>query len=120
MRLLDLPRPARIAMFSACLALVAYLCLAPSDKLPAIQSLWDKAEHALAYIFLTLSGLALSRRRAALVAGVWLFGLAIELLQAAMPYGRQGDWRDMAANSVGILIGLGLAWSAKRLRFVGT
>jgi VanZ family protein len=108
----------RIALFAACLGVIAYLSLAPGDRLPAIESLWDKAEHALAHAGLTFAGLALSSRRRSLVAGIWLFGVGIEALQAIMPFDRQGDWRDVVANSVGIgaaLAALGV-WRSIRAR----
>ena len=40
-------------------------------------------------------------------------GAAIELLQMAMPLGRQGDWRDLAADALGVALSL-LIWGVIR------
>lgn len=110
------PRPFRIALFAACVAVVLWFSLAPPDSLPGIENFWDKAEHASAYMALTLVGLALFGASIPLVAGIWLLGVAVEFLQAAMPFDRMGDWRDAVANTVGVLAGLAVAWAARRLR----
>ena len=87
-------------------AVILYLSLAPSDALPSV-SLWDKAEHALAYAALTVAwGLAFPARIWLAAAGVFAFGIAVELLQAAMHFGRVGHLYDVAANLFGIAAGL--------------
>lgn len=111
-----LPLPIRIALFAGCVALVLWFSLAPVDKLPGIENIWDKAEHASAYLALTLAGLALFGPSTALAGGIWLLGIAVELGQAAMPFGRTGDWRDAVANSVGLAAGLLIGWGVRRLK----
>ena len=40
----------------------------------------------------------------------------IEVAQALMPFGRQGDWLDLFADTVGIVIGVGLWALARRFK----
>jgi glycopeptide antibiotics resistance protein len=42
--------------------------------------------------------------------GMLLLGVSVEIAQGAMQFGRQMDPRDVLANSLGILVGLALAW----------
>jgi hypothetical protein len=99
-----LPRPLRAAAYLACVAVLLWLSLAPQADLPK-ANLNDKSEHTIAYMTLTAIGLALfPRHPRAIIGGAFLFGLTIEILQAAMGFGRHGDWRDLAANSLGIVL----------------
>ncbi len=73
---------------------------------------WDKFQHATAYAMMTiLGGLGLCRwirppRRCWLVSGgIALFiGVGVEIAQGLMRLGRFADWRDIVANSVGVVI----------------
>jgi VanZ family protein len=101
------------AWITASLLLVAgllYASLAPLN-LPPAPAHSDKAEHAIAYLCLTLwfTGLVPRARYRSVALALALLGLAIELLQEFMPFGRQGNRFDMAANLVGIGAGLALA-----------
>jgi VanZ family protein len=61
---------------------------------------------------LTGAGLLLStRRRWAIPLFAVLFGAAVEVGQAVMPLGRDGDWRDLLADSLGVAT----AWFVWRL-----
>ena len=97
-----LPRPLRLALYGLATAILLYLCLAPSKNLPKIN-LWDKEEHAIAWLVLTLTGLILSPHRPRAIA-LFAFGLGVfvELAQWAMGFGRDADWHDVAADSLGI------------------
>ena len=108
-----LPQALRLAAYGLAVAVLLYLTLAPAEDLPK-EHLWDKAEHAIAWIVLAGVGLALWPARPRLIAG-FAFGLGalIEVLQWAMPFGRDGDVRDLLADSVGITVAL-LAWSVVR------
>lgn len=87
-------------------AVILYLSLAPADALPSID-LWDKAEHALAYTALAVAWmLAFPSRVWLAAAGVFAFGVAVELLQASMHFGREGHLYDVAANVVGVAVAL--------------
>lgn len=99
----------RITMFTAACAVVLWLSLAPGTAIPSV-SLWDKAEHATAYFGLALIGAAaFPSRLGRLAGGLFLLGVGVELLQAFMDLGRQGDPLDALANSIGIAAGIGLA-----------
>lgn len=101
--------------FWALLLCVAVLSLLPTDYLPPpIFSLWDKAQHALAFTALAALGLqAYPRRRWQLLAGLLVFGGLIELAQAATGW-RHGEWTDWLADAVGLALGLALATSWQR------
>jgi VanZ family protein len=99
-----LPRPLRAAVYLACVGVLLWLSLAPQSELPK-ANLSDKFEHTVAYMVLTAAGLSLfPRHPRAIIGGAFAFGVMIEVLQAAMGFGRQGDWRDVAANSLGIVL----------------
>lgn len=99
--------------FWALLLCVAVLSLLPTNYLPPpIFSLWDKAQHALAFTALAALGLqAYPRRRWQVLAGLLVFGGLIELAQAATGW-RHGEWADWLADAVGLALGLGLALAA--------
>jgi len=92
------------------LALVIGVTLSPVAYLPPQAfSLWDKAQHALAFASLAaLGALAYPRRLGLLAASLLAFGGAIELAQAATGW-RSGDWADWLADAVGLFAGLALA-----------
>lgn len=79
---------------------------------PELGSGWDKADHLVAFATLAFVGVfALgARRHAARWVGIGLLGLGllIEAVQYFIPT-RSSDWHDVAADSVGIAIGLAVA-----------
>ncbi|MDB5427921.1 MAG: hypothetical protein JWR47_3077 [Phenylobacterium sp.] len=116
-----LPRPLRLALYALATAILLYLCLAPSKDLPKVN-LWDKEEHAAAWLVLTATGLILSPRRPRAIA-LYAFGIGVfvELAQWAMGFGRDADWHDVAADCVGIVVaflvyGATLLMARQRLR----
>jgi VanZ family protein len=115
-----LPRPLRLALYALATVILLYLCLAPSRDLPKVN-LWDKEEHAIAWFVLTATGLLLSPRRPRAIA-LYAFGVGafVEVAQGLMGLGRDADWHDLAADSVGIvaaLIGyLAIRLAARRSR----
>jgi VanZ family protein len=84
-----------------------YLSLLPVGYLPAVH-LWDKLEHALAYVAMAFWFGCVVVRRDILWVGLALlaFGGLIELLQGWMGMGRSADLFDLVADGVGILLGL--------------
>lgn len=111
-----LPRSLRLAAYAAATAILLYLCLAPAPDLPG-PSPWDKAQHAIAWAVLTGLGLVLSPSRPrAICAFALSLGVLVEVLQATMGFGRQGDWRDVAADAVGVAAALA-AWALVQRRF---
>jgi VanZ family protein len=71
---------------------------------------WDKAQHAIAFGTLAILACLAYPRISKYRLGVLLClqGMAIELLQYWSGY-RYGDWQDAVADTVGVLLGLGLA-----------
>lgn len=105
-----LPRPLRLALYALACGVLLYLCLAPSEGLPE-ERIWDKAEHAMGWAILTGLGLFLWPRRPRTIAAfAFGVGVAVEILQATLPFGRDGDVRDLLADSVGITAAVG-AWA---------
>mgnify|MGYP005841635317 CR=1 FL=1 len=90
------------------LSAMAILYLATTnDPYPIPSASSDKLNHLLAFIELTIAsrlawpGLS----RVWIILGVMAFGLAIELIQAQLPY-REFSLLDLAADGAGIAIGL--------------
>lgn len=100
----QLPRPLRVLLYAIAVAILLYMCLAPGDDLPKVK-LWDKEEHSVAWLVLTLTGLLLSPRRPRAIA-TFAFGLGVfvEVAQFFMGFGRDADWHDVAADCLGIVV----------------
>ncbi len=73
----------------------------------------DKVNHLGAFTALTLAlslAYGLPLRTVALL--MFGYGLLIEMVQIPLPY-RHGSSTDVAANAIGILLGLGLRFSGR-------
>jgi VanZ family protein len=96
-------------LFWPALAVVVWGELTPHPpKLAAL--LWDKAEHFIAYFGLALLaslGWGLRRSLVLVFAAVVALGGMLEILQSFV--GRDAEWGDFFANSLGALAGLALA-----------
>ena len=115
-----LPTPLRLLLFALACGVIAWLSLSPGEALPQGLTFWDKAEHALAYLALTLLGAwAFPGRLGRLAGGLFLAGVGVEILQSTMGLGRQGDVWDAVANSTGIAAGLLIALAVRRLQRTG-
>ena len=96
------------------LMLVVYLAVAkpmpggPDDLL----SIFDKATHVFVYAFFAILGLLGRQRCSTVLVVLTLHGVSIEVMQTFSPH-RVGDWWDIAANSLGMLIVLLVAWIKK-------
>jgi VanZ family protein len=113
------PRPVRVGAYATACALVLYMTLAPGHDVPGVGLVWDKAEHAISWAVLTGAGLLLStKRRWAIGVFAFGFGAVIEVLQATMGLGRDGDWHDLLADSVGIVMAYAAWWAMRRLGWV--
>jgi VanZ family protein len=88
----------------------------PPEQVSELLS-WDKAQHFIAYCGLALMGvLGRSGRRAIpIFLAVLALGGTLEILQAYV--GRDAEWGDMLANTLGALAGtllaLALLWLAR-------
>lgn len=103
------------AAFVLCLAAVVYLSVAPGDLSPTSGLPLDKVQHAFAYFVLTGLGLVAFGLRWPLLLGIAALGAGLEVVQALMGLGRQGDMVDLIANLSGETLAL-LAWLAWRRR----
>src|ERR1700719_1532712 len=109
-----LPRPFRMGLYALACCILLYLTLAPEKEVPGVGLVWDKGEHALSWAVLTGAGLLLStKRRWAIGVFAFVFGAMVEVLQANMGLGRDGNWPHLVADSVGILAAY-LAWALIR------
>jgi VanZ family protein len=99
-------------------AIVVALALMPwSIEMPS--SGWDKADHVAAFAALAFVGLFAWRDHPAVhrrvLFGLLALGVAIELAQMLVP-GRMADWRDVIADTAGVMLGLSLAtWLSSRM-----
>jgi glycopeptide antibiotics resistance protein len=101
-------------------AIVAWFAFRPTAEVDAGLP-WDKANHALAFMVLTvLAGLGWPRLSAAfLVLIMVVAGVGIELVQGLSMIGRDADVLDVVADTFGTLIGLliiavvGKRWSGR-------
>jgi VanZ family protein len=93
-------------VFIAGLALVTIMSLIPSTSVPQAIQFWDKAQHALGYVALSVSGcLAFPQRVMPVVIGLLAHGAAIEIMKATLTTTRFGDVFDWLADGIGILAG---------------
>ncbi len=73
----------------------------------------DKLVHGCAYASLTLLGLWGRLKPGFVLMVLLLHGALIEALQAWVP-DRTADWRDLLANSIGILVALTAVFVVRR------
>ena len=107
------PLVLRLLAYGVAVAVLFYLTLAPSDQLPK-ENIWDKAQHAIAWLVLAAAGLLLWPSRPWRIAGFAMaVGVLVEVLQSVTPFGRQGDARDLLGDGVGVAIALA-GWMAVR------
>lgn len=102
------------SFFWLCVAVLTAASLVPVDLLPPQSfNIWDKAQHAFGFGWLALFGLLSYPQKPVRVALLLLIhGGAIELAQAATGW-RYGEWTDLAADGVGILLGAA-SWALLR------
>lgn len=112
---MSVPRPVRILLFLAAAGAVLWGSLAPASAAPSAD-LSDKAQHLIAYAVLGALGAWAFGPLLSVALALTAFGLSIEALQALMGLGREGDLADVAANTLGLAIGLGAAALLARLR----
>jgi VanZ family protein len=96
-----------MSMFWSCGAIILILALMPPNPdLPSTG--WDKSNHVLAFIVLTVLGCnAYPNRIAGVLVGAFLYGGLIEVLQSFTPY-RSAEWADLIADAIGVFVGRAL------------
>ena len=92
-------------LFFSALVATTVMALLPVEMLTApVFSVWDKAQHTLAFAVLGVLGFAAFPSRPGRVAlGLVIYGMAIELAQLAVGW-RYGEWEDVVADGLGVLI----------------
>lgn len=115
------------SIFYSYLALVLYLTLMPGNKLHSLDKAGisdflafdnsDKLVHAMMFFGLAFLFQILKERKILIYFLVpFMISFLIEILQGIMPFGRTFDWFDLLANSVGILLAIGLLQSIKKAK----
>lgn len=96
---------------------IAVIALIPGHAGPPTLIGWDKLDHASAFAALTVLARCGWPGRARLGPALVLFGygIAIELAQGTTAVGRVASVSDIAANAVGIALGLAVSWGLARL-----
>lgn len=103
------------AAFVLWLLAILFLSLAPAEATLAPELWGDKVRHALAYFVLTGLGLLAFGPRWTLLMGIASLGAGVEVAQATMGFGRQGEWADLLANLSGEALAVALWLVVSRL-----
>jgi VanZ family protein len=95
-------------IFGFGLVLTTVLLLIPSYKIPKAFDFYDKVQHVLVFVTLTVAGLqAFAKHGKTVVLGLICYGGLMEVLQSALTTTRHGEWLDWLTDGVGILVGVG-------------
>ena len=93
--------------------LVTYLSLTSLTDLNVEITISDKFLHSLAYLVLTYSWLFAIKKshlnlKTKILIGfvVFLFGIILEILQSSLTIYRHGDYLDIIANTLGIVLAI--------------
>ena len=93
------------------LVLTTVLLLIPAYTVPKAFNFYDKAQHSLVFLTLSLAGLlAFPSRLRVICWGLCVYGGAMEVMQSTLTATRHGDVVDWAADCAGVVVGLGLYW----------
>ena len=94
-------------IFGFGLLLTTVLMLMPSYAVPKAFDFYDKAQHGLVFVTLTLAGLmAYQQRLKTVCLGLFVYGGLIEVMQSTVTTTRHGDVFDWLADGMGIVVGL--------------
>lgn len=103
-----LRRAVRVSTWLIAITVMA-LALVPLPRIPGLGH-GDKLVHGIVFLVIALlSAVGWPRVRfAVLAAALVAFGAAIEVLQGLTGW-RSAEWLDLAADAIGVIMGLGLA-----------
>lgn len=92
--------------------LIVYGSLVPSNMLPKTFMLQDKVMHFGCYFLLALWCGGMTRRRHYPLVAIALIilGVLMEIAQGDMHFGRDEDWHDAAADTLGTIFALALCY----------
>jgi len=108
-------RNARVVVFAASVTAVVVASFVPTGAAPGavedVHTASDALWHAATYAALTAVGLYAvgSDRRLGVVVGVFFLGAGVEVAQSFVGH-RTASATDAAANGVGVVLALGVAW----------
>ena len=104
----------RKCVFGIVVLLVLVLALMPTvAQMPTTG--WDKTNHLLAFLVLAwLGSQAFPQRIITVLISLLVYGVLIEVLQSLTLY-RTGDWHDLLADVLGLLL-FWLFWLLLRLK----
>ena len=94
------------------LAAAIWVCLMPVNHVVSVFEWSDKTSHLLGHGILALyfTGIVARRSWWKIFVGLLLMGVGIEFAQYYMHVGREGDPRDVLANSAGAAVGIASGW----------
>ena len=93
-------------------AAAIWVCLMPVNRVVSAFEWSDKTSHLLGHGILALyfSGIVARKAWWKIFVGLLVMGIGIEFAQYSMHWGREGDPRDVLANSAGAALGLLIGW----------
>ena len=95
-------------IFGFGLVVTTVLLLIPSYNIPKAFDFYDKAQHVLVFVTLSVVGLlAFAKHGKTVVLGLICYGGLMEVLQSLLTTTRHGEWLDWLTDGVGILVGVG-------------
>lgn len=96
---------------------ISFVALLPGAQGRPTLIGWDKLDHIASFAALTLLARTgwPDRRRWIPAAALFAYGVALELLQGTELVGRTASLADLAANALGIGLGLALAFWLGRM-----
>ncbi|MEQ3552322.1 VanZ family protein [Pseudonocardia nematodicida] len=106
----------RALPFVLALVLSVLVLFTPASGVPTAPPGTDKVVHLLLFAALAVTGRVAGLPARPLLAGLVLYAVFSEVLQALLPLGRSGDLADVAADVLGAGLGLAVAAGAGALR----
>lgn len=108
-------------IFVCCIVFTTIMALIPIEDVPNPFNLWDKAQHALTFVVLTITGcLAYPQKTKVVDIGLILYGASIEIMQRTLTTTRVGEISDLLADCVGVGVGFIIYWVVRKALFSGS
>lgn len=93
-------------IFICCIILNTVFSLIPTTVVPGVFIFWDKAQHALSFATLAMTGsLAYPKKMTQICLGLIMYGAVIEIMQGSLTTTRYGDISDWIADGIGVVTG---------------